>query len=78
MAAAAAKALAWNRSSSQELEASSVAFAQENGVEVIEIEPDTKKQFQEQVRPAAAAWLKDNVDSPDLVDRILAEVDGLS
>ena len=75
---AAAKALAWNRTSSQELEARSVAFAEENGVEVIEIEPAAKTQFQEQVRPAAAAWLKDNVRNPDLVDRILAEVDSLS
>ena len=76
--AAAEKALAWNRQSSQELEARSVAFAQEQGVEVIEIDSDSKADFQEQVRPAAAEWLKENVDDPELVDRVLAEVDGLS
>ncbi len=75
---AATKALAWNRSSSQALEARSVAFAQENGVEVIEIEPAAKIQFQEQVRPAAAEWLRDNIANPELVDRVLAEVESLS
>ncbi len=75
---AAETALAWNRQASQELEARSVAFAKEQGVEVIEIDAAAKAAFQEQVRPAASEWLKKNVDDPGLVDRILTEVESLS
>ena len=39
---------------------------------------EMKAEFAARVRPAAIEWLKENVDTPELVDEVIAEVDRLS
>ena len=72
------KAIEYNRRESRAAEASNIEMARENGVTVIEFTPEMKAAFAERVRPAAIEWLKENVDTPALVDEIVAEVDRLS
>ncbi|MEZ5653220.1 MAG: TRAP transporter substrate-binding protein [Burkholderiaceae bacterium] len=70
--AAAAKAIAFNRKSSREVEAAAIAAAREHGVTVVPFDAPTKARWAEAVRPAAVEWLKANVDTPELVDELIA------
>jgi tripartite ATP-independent transporter DctP family solute receptor len=72
------KAIAFNRKASREAEDKNVAMAKEKGVTVIPFSTEMKKKFADRVRPAAIKWLKENVDSPALVDQVIAEVARLS
>ena len=45
---------------------------------VIPFTREMKAEFAARVRPAAIEWLKENVDTPALVDEVIAEVDRLS
>jgi len=76
--AAGKKAIAYNRKASRDAEAKNIAMAKERGVTVIPFTREMKKAFADRVRPAAIAWLKKNVDTPALVDEIIAEVARLS
>ncbi len=76
--AAGKKAIAYNRKASRDAEAKNIAMAKERGVTVIPFTREMKKAFADRVRPAAIKWLKNNVDTPALVDEIIAEVARLS
>ena len=69
---AAAKAIAFNRAKSREMEAGAIEFAKQNGVTVIELDPGAKAAFRDVMQPAAIGWLKDNVDTPALIDDAIA------
>ncbi len=71
-------AVEFNRKASRAAEDEAIAYAKEQGVEVIEFTPEMKKAFADRIRPEAVKWLKDNVDTPSLVDEVVAEVDRLS
>ncbi|WP_290775956.1 hypothetical protein [Hoeflea sp.] len=62
----------FNRAKSREMEAGAIAFAKDNGVTVIELDQDTKAAFRDIMQPAAISWLKDNVDTPALIDEAVA------
>lgn len=68
---AAATALAFNRKTSRETEAGSIDLARENGVEIIELDDATKAAFRDIMQPAAVAWLKENVDHPELIEQAI-------
>jgi len=76
--AAGKKAVAFNRKASRAAEAKNVAMAKEKGVTVIPFTKSMKKAFADRVRPAAVKWLKENVNTPALVDEVIAEVARLS
>lgn len=69
---AAAKAIAFNRAKSREMEAGAIEFAKQNGVTITELEEDAKAAFRDVMQPAAIGWLKDNVDTPALIDDAIA------
>ena len=58
-----------------EYEKDSLAYLTEYGLEIYDPTPDEKNQFREATKEPAIAWLKDNITRPDLVDRVLAEVE---
>ena len=72
------KAIAYNRRESRAAEAKNIEMAKERGVTVIPFTREMKAEFASRVRPAAIEWLKENVDTPALVDEVIAEVDRLS
>ncbi len=72
---AAEAAIAFNRKTSRAVEAAAIAFAEEQGVEVVELSDDARAAFREVMQPAAAAWLKDNIDRPELIEEVQAAVD---
>ena len=72
------KAVAYNRRESRAAEARNIAMAKEKGVTVIPFTAEMKKKFAARVRPAAVKWLKENVDTPTLVDEVIAAVAKLS
>ena len=72
------KAIAYNRRESRAAEAKNIEMAKERGVTVIPFTREMKKAFADRVRPAAVQWLKENVDTPELVDEVIAEVARLS
>ena len=72
------KAIAYNRRESRAAEAKNIEMAKERGVTVIPFTREMKAEFAARVRPAAIEWLKENVDTPELVDEVIAEVDRLS
>ena len=76
--AAGNKAVAYNRKASRAAEAENIALAKEKGVTVIPFTREMKNAFADRVRPAAVKWLKENVDTPALVDEVIAEVARLS
>lgn len=69
---AAAKAIEFNRTKSREVEAGAITFAREQKVEVTELDPAAKAAFRDIMQPAAISWLKDNVDTPALIDEAIA------
>ncbi|MCR9138209.1 MAG: TRAP transporter substrate-binding protein [Alphaproteobacteria bacterium] len=71
-------AVEFNRKASRAAEDEAIAYAKEKGVEVVEFTPEMKQAFAERIRPEAVKWLKENVDTPSLVDEVVAEVDRLS
>jgi len=75
---AAKKAVAFNREYSRRQEADEIAFAKSKGVEVIPFTAEQKKAFAAAVQPEAIAWLKENMDTPSLIDEVLKEVDRLT
>ena len=72
------KAIAYNRRESRAAEARNIEMAKERGVTVIPFTREMKAEFATRVRPAAIEWLKENVDTPALVDEVIAEVDRVS
>lgn len=71
-------AVEFNRKASRAAEDEAIAYAKEKGVEVITFTPEMKKAFADRIRPEAVKWLKENVDTPSLVDEVVVEVDRLS
>lgn len=69
---AAAKAIAFNRAKSREMEAGAIVFAREHNVDVIELDQDAKAAFRDIMQRAAIAWLKENVDTPALIEQAMA------
>ncbi len=72
------KAVAYNRQESRAAEAANIQMAKDHGVTVIPFTKEMKAEFARRVRPAAIEWLKENVDTPELVDEVVAEVERLS
>lgn len=72
---AAQTAIAFNRKTSREIEAEAIAYAREQGVEIIELDAAARDAFRDKMQPAAIEWLKANVDTPELVDEAIAAVD---
>ncbi|SOE17230.1 C4-dicarboxylate-binding protein DctP [Hoeflea halophila] len=69
---AADKAIAFNRAKSREMEAGAIELAKQNGVTITELDGDAKAAFRDIMQPAAIGWLKDNVDTPSLIDEAIA------
>lgn len=69
---AADKAIAFNRAKSREMEAGAIDLAKQNGVTITQLDEDAKAAFRDVMRPAAIGWLKDNVDTPSLIDEAIA------
>ena len=53
-------------------------MARERGVTVIPFTREMKAEFAARVRPAAVEWLRENVDTPELIDEVVTEVARLS
>ena len=70
--AAAEKAIAFNRDTSSAKDAAAVDFAREKGVDVIELDDEAKAAFAGIMQPAAITWLRDNVDTPTLIDEAIS------
>lgn len=70
--AAAEKAIAFNRETSSAKDAAAVGFARDNGVEVLELDADAKAAFAEVMQPVAVEWLRENVDTPALIDEAIS------
>ena len=68
------KAVLWNRRKSAELEAKALKIARNNKVSIIELSAQQRAQFASIARPKAVSWLKENIDTPSLVDELLNEV----
>ncbi|HET8728924.1 MAG TPA: TRAP transporter substrate-binding protein [Alphaproteobacteria bacterium] len=71
---AADAAIAFNRKTSREAEATAIAFAKEQGTEVTTLDPEAREAFKKVVQPPAIEWLRANVDTPDLIDEMIAAV----
>lgn len=71
---AAEAAIAYNRETSRAVEASAIARAEEAGVTVVRLSDEQRAAFRDVMQPAAAAWLRENVDNPGLIDDALAAV----
>ncbi|GGF47922.1 ABC transporter substrate-binding protein [Youhaiella tibetensis] len=69
---AATKAIAFNRAKSREVEAAAISFAKDHGVTMVELDASAKEAFRDIMQPAAIAWLKDNVDTLELIDQAIA------
>ena len=72
------KAVAYNRRESRAAEAENIETARERGVTVIPFTREMKAEFAARVRPAAVEWLRENVDTPELIDEVVTEVARLS
>ncbi|MGV0875905.1 TRAP transporter substrate-binding protein [Martelella sp. FLE1502] len=69
---AAAKAIAFNRAKSRDIEADAIAFAEEQSVNVIEIDATGKAAFRDIMQPVAIEWFEENVDNPELIEQAIA------
>lgn len=70
--AAAEKAIAFNRDTSSAKDSAALDFAREKGVDVIELSDEAKAAFAGIMQPAAITWLRDNVDTPTLIDEAIS------
>lgn len=73
--AAGKKAVRWNRKKSRMQEMQAIKFAKSKNVTLIEIPNEMKKEFALLSQPVAVSWLKENIDTPELVDMVLKEVE---
>jgi tripartite ATP-independent transporter DctP family solute receptor len=71
------KAVLWNREKSYAQEIAAIDFAISKGVTVIPVSDEQKRHFASITRPVAIKWLKEKIDTPSLVDEVLAEVQRL-
>jgi tripartite ATP-independent transporter DctP family solute receptor len=71
------KAVLWNRKKSYDQEIAAIDFAKSKGVTIISVSDEQKKHFASITRPVAIKWLKEKIDTPSLVDEVLAEVQRL-
>lgn len=72
---AAVAAIAYNRETSRAVEASAIARAEEAGVTVVRLNDEQRDAFRQVMQPAAITWLRDNIDTPDLIEGALAAVE---
>ena len=72
------KAVLWNRTRSLQQENEAIDFAKSQKVTLIRLTDETKQEFTALTQPAAIRWLKQTIDTPALVDEVLAEVKRLS
>ena len=72
--AAAEKAIAYNRETSRATEASGITKAGDNGVTVVRLDEAQRAAFRDAMQPLAIGWLRENIDTPDLVDEAIAAV----
>ena len=73
--AAAEEAIAFNRQASRDAEDQAIAFAREQGVNVIELDEGQRAAFREVMQPAALEWLRSEIDTPSLIDDAMAAVE---
>ena len=74
---AAEKAIAFNRQESRDQEDQEIEFAQEQGVEVIWLTDEQSARFAEVAQPPVIEWLKGQLDTPELIEEVMAEVESL-
>ncbi|PQO22492.1 hypothetical protein C2I36_12690 [Rhodobacteraceae bacterium WD3A24] len=72
---AAEAAIAFNREASREIEAEAIDFAREQGVEIIELSDEQRAAFREAMRPVAIDWLRENIETPALIEEAIAAVE---
>ncbi|KPQ05674.1 MAG: TRAP-type C4-dicarboxylate transport system, periplasmic component [Rhodobacteraceae bacterium HLUCCA12] len=72
---AADAAIEFNRETSRAVEASAIDFAREEGVSVVELSDEQRDAFREVMQPVAIDWLRENVDTPDLIDDAIDAVE---
>ncbi|MEO8145854.1 MAG: TRAP transporter substrate-binding protein [Betaproteobacteria bacterium] len=71
---AAKKGVAFNRSASRNNEAQELELAKSNGVNVIVLSREAKAAFFAATQPKAIEWLNQNIDTPALVNEVVAAV----
>jgi tripartite ATP-independent transporter DctP family solute receptor len=71
---AGAKAVAWNREMSMRTEEEAIAFARTQDVRLITLDDEDRDAFARAAQPAVINWLRRNMDTPGLIDDVLAEV----
>jgi tripartite ATP-independent transporter DctP family solute receptor len=75
---AGAKAVAWNRVMSRRFEEDAIAFAKSKNVHFITLSEDRRQRIAEMAQPAVMDWLRANIDTPALIDAVVAETKRLA
>lgn len=73
---AADAAIAYNREASRAAEAEAIAAAEENGVTVQRLTGEQRDAFKVVMQPAALDWLRENLDTPELIEQAFGAVEG--
>ena len=68
------KAIAWNREMSMQTEEAAVAMARNQNVSLITLDDEDRNAFARVAQSAVITWLSRNMDTPGLIDDVLAEV----
>jgi tripartite ATP-independent transporter DctP family solute receptor len=71
-------AVRWNRRKSRAQEIEALDVAKKNNVSIIEISSELKTEFARISQPVSIRWLRENIDTPSLIDDVLGEVSRLS
>lgn len=71
---AAHAAIAYNREASRAAEADAITAAEAKGVTVLRLSEDQRAAFRSAMQPAAVDWLRENLDTPELIDQAHAAV----
>ena len=71
---AARKGVEFNRAASRQNEAQELEFAKANGVNIVVLSPEAKTAFFNATQPKAIEWLNQNIDTPALVQEVVAAV----
>jgi tripartite ATP-independent transporter DctP family solute receptor len=71
---AAKVAIAYNRKTSRATESAGIAAGEQSGVTVVMLDAKQRGAFAEVMQPPAIAWLRANIETPDLVDAAIAAV----
>lgn len=73
---AASAAIAYNREASRAAEAEAISAAEEKGVTVQRLTEEQRAAFKAVMQPAALDWLRENLDTPELIEQAFGAVEG--